>query len=305
MLAGAAAAVAVTAGASTAEATGDQQVPGVHTRIDTTHATPRLVDQLTRYFRDKSAADPDRTMAHFDRAGMTYIDASLGWVFPDWQSLHDLFAQYMPQWPAGAASYATRIIGDENSAMVHFTDTAGMFGASEIRVIGAVSFRRGKIVRWIDYWDGRHYGVDALDSARVPDDQFPRDFREAGEPVSGAMKQVVTGLTRALRTGGPTAGFFAPDAVLEDLPSHIGVVGPRSIGSFLATAKLPFIGPDVRVRHVSSGGYEWTTGGVFPTGVTSIELDQWGGISRLSSMWNGARLSPEAMLDLAKAAVER
>jgi hypothetical protein len=80
----------------------------------------------------------------------------------DWQSQHDIFALFMPKWPAGSGSYPSRIIGDAGSATVFYTDTAGLFGPAEIRAVGVVNFEAGKVVRWIDYWDGRQFGLTNL-----------------------------------------------------------------------------------------------------------------------------------------------
>src|SRR3984957_2754694 len=45
---------------------------------------------------------------------------------------------------------------DTHSALVAFTDTPELFGA-EIRILAAIDFKDGKVVRWIDYWDGRSF----------------------------------------------------------------------------------------------------------------------------------------------------
>src|ERR1700759_3539052 len=69
----------------------------------------RLVDS---YFRDKNAADPDATMAHFSRTTFAYLDATLGLEFPTWTSLRDFFRQLMPTWTPQVRSYPVRILGD-------------------------------------------------------------------------------------------------------------------------------------------------------------------------------------------------
>ncbi|WP_051807999.1 hypothetical protein [Actinoplanes subtropicus] len=290
------------------------QVPGVPTVVDTSHAAPEVARLFGSYFRDKSAADVEATMAHFAKSPCTYIDAILGWPSYTWQSVHDVFAQYMPTWPAGAKSYPTRIIGDSTSAVVFFTNTPGLFGPSELRTIGVVNFQYGKIARWVDYWDGRHYGIANLDAVKLPDDQFPPDFKEStvGETAAPRLKRVVAELAAALRAGDAAhaAALFAPDASLTDLVSHVQVVGPRSIASFLGNAgsQLPFAGPSTAVRHVvgsiAGGGYEWTATGQVPRGVNAIELDPWGKITNLMSFWDGARASDDRLLHIAAAALE-
>ena len=51
----------------------------------------------------------------------------------------------------------------------------------------------GKFVRWVDYWDGRHFGVSATESLRTPPAQFPDDFGESrvGESAAPAMTRIV------------------------------------------------------------------------------------------------------------------
>ncbi|MFF0083078.1 nuclear transport factor 2 family protein [Streptomyces canus] len=295
---------------------GTVQVPGVQSSVDVSHTTSRPVELFSSYFRDKSSANPDRTMAHFATSPFTYIDAILGWPFYTWKSLHDFFVQYMPQWPSDARSYPTRIIGGPTGAVVFFTNTPGMFGPSELRLVGVVDFdRAGKIVRWVDYWDGRHFGIANLDALKLPDSQFPPDFREStvGENASQPLKRVVASLVRALSDrdlAGATA-LFSPDATLVDHPSHLHITGRRSIGSFFegAGSRLPMAGAGLAVRHVVGGdlggAYEWTASGVVPRGVTTLELDPWGRIARLDAMWDGARVDEDTLLALARAAVER
>jgi hypothetical protein len=59
---------------------------------------PAGTEQLfLAFFAAKSAHSPDRTMAFFDQASMTYADGTLGQLFPTWAALKALFDQYMPQ----------------------------------------------------------------------------------------------------------------------------------------------------------------------------------------------------------------
>lgn len=244
-------------------------------------------------------------MSYFSRSNVTYIDAALGWGFTSWQQLHDGFTQFMPGWPTGARSYATRIVGDERGAIVFFTDTPGMFGPGEIRAAGAVNVRNGKIVRWVDYWNGRNYGTAQFEKLKVPEESFPADFGEsrAGD-ASPLVKWAVRGLTDALRARDlrAVAGYLAEDIVFEDLPSHVVLVGKISVLRFLAKANLPYY--DARVRHVLNGGYEWTGEGPVRRGITALELDKHGRISRLTTMWDGSRISRDTLITLAGAAIE-
>src|ERR1700677_2833088 len=135
--------------------------------VVTSHATPEVAAFFKSYFTAKSQHKPAPTTDHFSEAHLTYIDAALGWPFYSKKGMTDLFEQYMPKWPPTGLSYPTRIIGDTRSALVAFTDTPELFGG-EIRILAAIDFKEGKIVRWIDYWDGRSFGADAAAKFRTP-----------------------------------------------------------------------------------------------------------------------------------------
>ncbi|MEU6602953.1 hypothetical protein [Streptomyces flaveolus] len=271
--------------------------------VDVTRATPGVVRILKSYFEAKTAADVDATMAHFSRR-MTYIDATLGWSWYNWQKLHDLFASLMPNWPETAASYPTRILGNADSALVFFADTPELFG-HEIRPIGAVSFERGKIVRWVDYWDGRAFTMAGISEARTPADEFPTDFGEkmVGERAPRAIRSAARALSAALAAGDvrEALSLFHPDALVEDLALHTTIEGRHSIDSFLRSA-LPLLpyGLGVVVRHVSGstrgGGFEWInpTSRV-PRGITALELDDAGLVTRMTSAWDSSLWSDKAI----------
>lgn len=307
------------AGAASAATGGDRgagQVRGVQTAVDASRATPAVAERLVRFFRRKSAQDLEGTMALFARRPCTYIDATLGWNLGSWTELHDFFAEYMPGWPRDSASYPVRILGDLRSAVVFFTDTAGLFGPSELRLAGAIDFEKGLIARQVDYWDGRHFGVDNLPGLQVPADQFPSDFGEStvAGSSSAVMRRVVRDLADALRKGDGAAAaqLFSPDAVVEDSPAHVRIVGPRSIGSYLTSAMglLPYVGPGTGVRHVLGnalgGGYEFTASeGPVPRGIVGLELDRWQKINRFTAMWDGSLVDDATLLSLARNAIER
>ncbi|MEU3985370.1 nuclear transport factor 2 family protein [Streptomyces sp. NPDC026672] len=271
--------------------------------VDVTHATPDVVRLFASYFEAKTARDVEATMAHF-APHITYVDATLGWPWYNWQDLHDLFAGLMPTWPATSASYPTRIVGDASSAVVFFTDTPELFG-HEIRPMGAVDFERGRIVRWVDYWDGRAFTLAGIEEQRTPADRFPTDFKEAeaGEKAPRALRSVVRRLVAALDAGDTdrVTDLFHPDAVLEDLALHTVVTGRHSIASFLnsALSSLPY-GPNATVRHVlgtgRGGGFEWTNPSApAPRGITSLTLDDTGAITRMTSVWDSSLWTASAI----------
>jgi hypothetical protein len=295
---------------------GVSQVPGIPTVIDTSHASHDVAELFSRYFRTKSAKDVEGLMAFFARQPMNYIDAILGWPFYSWQELHDLFSRYMPQWPKEGTSSPVRILGDSTSAVVFFTNSVNLFGPSEMRAAGVVNFdRRGKVTRWVDYWDGRHFGTDNLNASRLPADQFPKDFKEStvGETANSTVRAVANNLNTALRKGdgAAAAALFAYDGVFEDMPAHLQIIGPRSIGAYLtsATNVLPYIGSKVAVRHVvgsaQGGGYEWTAvGAAVSRGFSALELDSRGKITRLTAVWDGTLITDQTLVTLAEKAIE-
>jgi hypothetical protein len=291
------------------------QVPGVTTVIDTESASPQVVKLVAAYFNDKARRDVDASTANFNEDPFTYIDATLGALFPTREALRGLFAQGLPSWPAGANSYLTRVIGDENSAVVYFTNDPGIFFPVDQRAISVVNFVNGKVSRWIDYWDANRIGAATVAGLKQPDDAFPADFGESlvGEVAPDRVKQVAASLNRALaaRDAAGAAALFAPDAVFTDLPAHVRVTGPRDIAAFLGKAQdtLPYLGHGAEVRHVvgsdAGGGYEWTANGDVPRGVNVLKLDGQGLITSFESVWDGSRVDDDALLRLAKAAIQR
>jgi hypothetical protein len=205
----------------------------------------------------------------------------------------------MPTWAPLGRSYLVRILGDTTSALVFYTDTPELFG-HEIRTIGLLNFEQGKIVRWVDYWDGRHFGINNAAQLRVPASQFPQDFKEsmAGETASPTMRSVVTKLAQAFATNNATAAahLFTADAVFEDMTLHAQIIGQLAITGYLQRAlpHLPY-GYQSAIRHVvgstRGGGYEWTSSiGSVPRGAIGLELNQQGQITRLTAVWDGSLL---------------
>ena len=261
-------------------------------------ATPAQVQRLfTAFLAAKSAADVDRSMAFFSRSDMTYWDGTAGSAFLDWATLKAVFEQYMPTWAPAAHSYGTNLLGDDTGAALFFTNTPEQFG-HEIRGISVVDIHDGKFIRWIDYWDGRHYGIEAVKGFRSPRSKFPHDFgwSRPGEHASPTLQRAVSELAQNLGDGDHrgAARLFDENGILEDLTLHTAVAGPQSIAGYLerAVSSLPY-GQEARVRHVAGGNpggaYEWTNSqGPVPRGVSALQLNAAGQIVRLSSIWDGS-----------------
>ncbi|MEX5712737.1 hypothetical protein AB1484_31850, partial [Parafrankia sp. FMc6] len=298
--------------------------PGPYDPIN--HATPTPQDRQAikpsqsagdRKINDlQDLTSYDGWMSFFSRNLITYIDAVVGAGFYNWESLRDSLSQFMSNWPSDGKSYPTRILGDATSAVVFFTDTAGLFGPSEIRAVGVINFRDRKITRQIDYWDGRHFGIANTAALAAFSPGSITDFREStvGETAAPAMRNVVSKLAQNLRNGdgASAAELFAPGAIFEDMPAHLQIVGPRSIGTYLtkAVSLLPYAGGGTAVRHVVGsavgGGYEWTaSNSAVPRGVVALELDGWGKITRLTAMWDGSLVDDSTLISLGRTAIEQ
>ncbi|WP_127500578.1 hypothetical protein [Actinoplanes solisilvae] len=270
----------------------------------TDYATAETHDLFRRLFTAKSAHLVAETHAFFHPDRVFYADATLGWSWPSSQSLYDVWDEYMPNWPAEALSYPTRVIGDATSAIVFMTDTPELFGG-EIRAIAPIDFADdGRIVRWIDYWDGRNFGADKVNAMRTPSAQFPDLYADLPVRRPTRVDDVVAHLH-----ADPVETLFSPDAVVEDLTLRTTVRGRAAIGRYLgrAAASLPY-GPSAQVRHIVGGdlggGYEWQSTTEAARGVTALELGANGSIDRLTSVWDGSLVTGGALRDMAAYALD-
>lgn len=307
--AAAGAAVALSAAGVRAASASDSGPPPYPDVTDTSHASERVAHIFRGFFSAKSRHDPDELMTYFSRTDAFYIDASSGNVWPDWQALSDVFHAFLPSAPPEALSYPLRIVGDEHSAMVEFEDTPELFG-SELRILGSVTFDdRGKIVRWIDYWDGR----SSLRQTSIGP-AYPTDFKDGGTPASSLVRQAVSRLHEAFAAGDAAAAVASMsfDAVLEDMAAHTRVRGHLQIQRYLSRAlgRLPY-GPGASVANIEGGhlggGYEWhaaATAAPMRRGHTALELDRNGQISRVTAVYDSGLLSDSDYRSLVSLAAE-
>ena len=279
---------------------------------DTSHATAAAAAFFRSFFTAKTSKDIESTHAHFHPAKTAYFDATLGWALPTNADVRTMWEQYMPQWPAGAKSYPTQILGDMTSAVVFTTDTPELFGG-EIRTISIADLQDGKIVRMVDYWDGRGFGAQLAASLRVPADAYPHDLGASAVtsrpgPVATAARE----LSAAFAAGdaGRAGELFSYDAVFEDMALRARLRGQAAIGRYLRRA-LPGL-PYARasVRHVAGagrgGGYEWRADGQpVPAGAAALELSGDGKITKFTVVWDGSLLDDQAITALAAAAADR
>jgi ketosteroid isomerase-like protein len=282
--------------------------------VDASHATPEAAKFFKSYFTAKSEHKPVPTTDHFSEAHLTYIDAALGWPFYSKKGMTDLFEQYMPKWPPSGLSYPTRISGDTHSALVAFTDTPELFGG-EIRILAAIDFKDGKIVRWIDYWDGRSFGAEAAAKFRTPPDKFPTnfDYDVASDGASAKIKDVAHKLGAAFAAGDAAGvdALFSNDAIYADRALRTVVLGKLAIGKYLARvlATVPY-GKGAKLVHVvgsdQGGGYEWTSAdSAVKRGIIAIDLNPAGQIERLNITWDNGVMSDADLQALVLLSMEK
>jgi len=228
---------------------------------DSSAATLSLTVFVKEFFKAKTAKNVNATMAFF-HPDVIYIDSTLGgpgWTF-DYNGVLATFTQFMPFWGNGK-SYPTRILGSiENGAMIAFVDTPELFGG-ELRLLGSLSFKQGKIVRWIDSWDFRSFD-NLFGFTKATTQNF---FASTVHSVAKIeMVRVVTKLTNAFSSGNATAaiGLFSSDAVFEDNALRNEIQGSIMIGRFFsrALATLPYgVGSSLQLTRGTKigGGYEF------------------------------------------------
>ena len=282
--------------------------------VDTSHATPEAAAFFKSYFTAKSEHKPVPTTDHFSDAHLTYIDAALGWPFYSKKGMTDLFENYMPKWPAAGLSYPTRISGDTHSTLVAFTDTPELFGG-EIRILAAIDFKDGKIVRWIDYWDGRSFGAEAAAKMRTPPDKFPAnfDYDVASDGASAKIKDAAQKLSAAFAAGDAKAAdaLFSNDAIYADRALRTVILGKQAIGKYLTRvlATVPY-GKGAKLVHIvgsdQGGGYEWVNAdGSVKRGIIAIDLNSTGQIERLNTTWDNGVMSDADLQALVLLSIEK
>ncbi|MFK0112856.1 nuclear transport factor 2 family protein [Streptomyces sp. NPDC091217] len=263
--------------------------------IDARHADAEIIEFFRRFFDAKNSQSPDRVLECFAPDMSAYSDGVLGIVIPGWQELLSAFEQLMPNWTNGMA-YPLRILGGPDSAIVVLTDTPELFG-QEIRAISSVELRGHKIARWVDYWDSSDFDDAAFESHLSPmavdPKEFPDKFGVPSVQADPTVRRACEALHRLIADGVGGQDILTYDAVWEDMALKTQLIGRNAILRMLDTerATLPF-GPGARIRHVvggrRGGGYEWISqpGATPPVGVSAVELDDTGQISRVTVVYD-------------------
>ena len=268
-----------------------------------------LAEALDEFFATKTSCDVAGTMAWFSRDLATYTDATLGWDCDSFDAVKAVFDQHMPTWGAAARSYSTRTLSNRHSALIHMVDTPELFGG-ELRILAAVDFADGKIVRWVDYWDATPFDTDLYAQLRASDDLFPRDFKydSVPEQASDEMKEAAMSLQSAFASADArrVAELLHTDVVIEDMTLRARVLGAIEGEAYLERVleSVPY-GRGSVLRHVvggrHGGAFEWTAEDG-PAGITAVEMADDGLITRITSVYDGRRVATERRAALLAAA---
>lgn len=204
-----------------------------------------LAETMEDFFRTKTSCDVAGTMSFFSPHLVTYTDATLGWDIGSFEALQAIFEQYMPHWGPPARSYSTGTFSNEHSALIHMVDTPELFGG-ELRILAAVDFSDGKIVRWVDYWDATPFDANLYAQLRTPADVFPADLKD-GVVATQAAPEVVaaaTALHSAFAAGdaGAAAALLHTDVALVDMTMRTRLLGRIETSAYLARvlADIPY-----------------------------------------------------------------
>jgi hypothetical protein len=298
-----------TAHATTTAGSGKQGLPYPSGVTDTSHCTPEAAGIFRGIFTAKSEHDAARFMSYFSTANTTYMDACLGVTLSGWGAANDFFTPFLASLPAAAISYPLRIVGDTRSAAIEFVDSPAFFG-QEIRALSSVTFDSNhKIIRWVDYWDGRSSLIKNTIAST-----YPTDFRDAEQNAVPAAVQAAQALQAAFAAGDAAAAvaLMSVDVIHEDMAAHTRVRGQSQAQRYYTRAlgQLPY-GPGAALVHAEGsrqgGGYEWSAAAdaaPMRRGHTCVELDAAGKISRLTAVYDSSLLSYAAYQSLVGLAAE-
>jgi ketosteroid isomerase-like protein len=259
---------------------------------------PALDRVLNTFFDTMTACDLEGTMSYL-APDMACIDATLGWDLDSYETLKGVLTEYMPHWGPPARSYATKILSGETSALVHVVGTPELFG-DELRVLAAIDFADGEIVRWVHYWDSTAFDNYLYAQFRTPADSFPKDFKEGQVPTQAAPELVdaATALQQSFGAADASAArdLLHPDVVLVDMALRAQLIGRIETIAYLDRVldQAPY-GRSSELRHVvggaGGGGFEWTAADGL-VGITALEREADGLITRITSVYDSRQLMP-------------
>jgi len=103
------------------------------------------------------------------------------------------------------------------------------------RILAAVDFKDGKVVRRIDYWDSS-FGAETATKMQTPANKFPTnfDYDVASESTSAKIRGVAQKLAAAFAAGDAKAAdeLFSNDAVYLDRALRVRILG--KLGKYLS-----------------------------------------------------------------------
>lgn len=145
---------------------------------------------------------------------------------------------------------------------------------------------------------------------RTPQAKFPATFQESAvaSNASPKLRALAARFQKALAAGEAVTltQMMSDDAIYEDMALRQQIVGKSSIASYLSrvAGSAPF-GAGAQLRHVVGGdlggGFEWMGGQnrKLVIGVTALELDAMGRVSRITTSYDSRQLGPEKARKLA------
>ena len=275
----------------------------------TSHCTPEAAAIFRGVFTAKSEHDAASFVSYFSTCEHRLHGCLPGRHPVRLVAVNDFFTPFFATAPAAAIAYPLRIVGDARSAAIEFVDTPAFFGF-EIRALSSVTFDGNrKIIRWVDYWDGR----SSL-KQNVITTGYPADFRDSEQNADPAAVQAAQALQAAFAAGDAAAAvaLMSYDVVHEDITAHTRVRGQEQAQRYYTRAlgQVPY-GPGAALVHADGGrqggGYEWSAApGAAPMrrGHTCLESHEAGKISRVTASYDSSLLSYAAYQSLAGAAAE-
>lgn len=281
---------------------------------DISHSTIRAANIFEGFFTAKSQHTAAPMVSFFAPKPdpVLYVDAGLGFSWPSQDALLQVWSgASFANGPPTALSYPTRVIGDEHSAVIEFIDTPELLG-HEFRFLSSITFdANGKIVRWVDYWDGRSSSTHLPIGTLGP---YPSDFHDSVVNASPRIVQVSQALQTALQSGDAAAAakLFTMDALYEDMALHARVEGQIQIQRYLqrGLAVLPY-GTGSSMAHVSGsdqgGGFEWhasASAAPLLRGISALELNSSGKITRFTTIYDSYQFTDAKYQSLVALAAE-
>jgi hypothetical protein len=270
-------------------------------RIESRFADAGALPALHDYFARKTAGDLDALVACFAPTA-SYNDATLGWHIAGREAIAAGFGRFVPRWvEAGAESRPTRYLGGLLGGVAAVSASPELLG-SDLRALTVIDRRDGRIVRLVDYWDGRHFGRNAAAALRTGDADFPETF---GEPLAGSTpfdddaERIAAALARG--DADALAALSCEDVAVEDLTLGVRRHGRPAVAVALGRAleALPW-GGGITVRHVTGGScggaVEWTNPrSPVPRGVLAVGLDDRGRLAELTALWDGSLVGDDQL----------